>query len=93
MVAFLAQIAARELGLGPMMSVEDDGIYITREADDDGLLLTYSFKPRHCTPELLEGLAEHILKQSLVDDTFLINKGFKREYWCRSFSYSVLYAK
>jgi len=85
MVVSLWKIAGAELNFAPMMSVDDDGIYIAREADDDGLVLAYSFKPsRHFARELLDGLAEHILKQSIVDDAFLTRNGFKREYGARA---------
>jgi len=66
-----------------MMSVQSDGIYITREADDDGLVLAYSFEPDHYTREMLEGLAWRILGHNLVDDEFLIKNGFKREWGAR----------
>jgi hypothetical protein len=82
-VAPLWKIAAPELGLAPMMSIEGNGIYITRD-DVDCTVLAYSFQAgRHYTRELLEGLARHILDQSLVDDAFLIKNGFKREYGAR----------
>jgi hypothetical protein len=72
------------LGLFPEMSVEDDGIYITREDEDCGLLPIYSFHAGHYTREQFEELAGHILKQTLVDDAFLINNGFEREYGARA---------
>jgi hypothetical protein len=81
---FLSEIAASDLGLLPAMTVEGIGIYITRE-DCGCLVLTYSFKcigsPQ--TRERLEGLAKQVLKQRLVDNEFLINNGFKREYGAR----------
>jgi hypothetical protein len=68
-----------------MMSVQSDGIYITRWEEDCAVgLPIYSFKPRHYTPGLLEGLARYILDQSLVDDEFLIKNGFEREYGARA---------
>jgi hypothetical protein len=71
---------ARGLGLLPEMSVEYDGIYITRWDEDCIGLPLYSFRPRHYTPGLLEGLARYILDQGLVGDEFLIKNGFQREY-------------
>ena len=65
-----------------MMSVEDSGIYITR--DDEGLVLTYSFQKGEHSREQLEELASQVLKHMLVDDEFLINNGFKREYGARA---------
>jgi len=82
MATSLSEIAAPELGLLPMLSVEDSGIYITR--DDEGLVLTYSFQAGEHSREQLEELASLLLKQSLVDDEFLINNGFKREYGARA---------
>jgi hypothetical protein len=80
----LAEIAASDLGLLPAMTVEGIGINITRE-DCGCLVLTYSFKcigsPQ--TRERLEGLAKQVLEQRLVDNEFLINNGFKREYGAR----------
>ena len=80
----LAEIAASDLGLLPAMTVEGIGISITRE-DCGCLVLTYSFKcigsPQ--TRERLEGLAKQVLEQRLVDNEFLINNGFKREYGAR----------
>jgi hypothetical protein len=77
----LSKTAASELGLLPAMKVEDDGIYITREDSGEFLILTYSFKrPSGCPKAQLEDLASQILKQQRVDDEFLINNGFKREY-------------
>jgi hypothetical protein len=85
MVVSLSKAAAPQLGLLPMMSVESDGIYITRwEEDCVAGLPTYSFKPRHYTPGLLEGFARYILDRSLVDDEFLIKNGFEREYGARA---------
>jgi len=81
----LSEIAASELGLLPAMKVEDDGIYITREDSGEFLILTYSFKrPSDWTKGQLEDLASQILKQQRVDDEFLINHGFKREYGARA---------
>ena len=81
----LAEIAASDLGLLPAMTVEGIGINITRE-DCGCLVLTYSFKcigsPQ--TRERLEGLAKQVLEQRLVDNEFLINNGFKREYGARA---------
>ena len=80
----LSEIAASDLGLLPAMTVEGIGISITRE-DCGCLVLTYSFKcigsPQ--TRERLEGLAKQVLEQRLVDNEFLINNGFKREYGAR----------
>jgi hypothetical protein len=77
----LSEIAASELGLLPAMKIEDDGIYITREDSGEFLILTYSFKrPSDWTKAQLEDLASQILKQQCVDDEFLINNGFTREY-------------
>jgi hypothetical protein len=80
----LAEIAASDLGLLPAMTVEGIGINITRE-DCGCQVLTYSFKcigsPQ--TRERLEGLAKQVLEQRLVDNEFLINNGFKREYGAR----------
>jgi len=73
------------LGLFPEMSVEDDGIFITRWDEYSGAQAPiYSFRPGHYTREQFEEVAGHILKQTLGDDEFLIGNGFKREYWARA---------
>jgi hypothetical protein len=81
----LSEVAASDLGLLPAMTVEGNGIHITRE-DCGCLVLTYSFKciGSYQTRERLEELAKQVLKQRLVDNEFLINNGFKREYGARA---------
>ena len=80
----LSEIAGSDLGLLPAMTLEGNGIYITRE-DCGCLVLTYSLKRigSYQTRERVEGLAKQVLKQRLVDNEFLINNGFKREYGAR----------
>ena len=64
-----------------MLTVEEGGIYITREDSGQFLLLTYSFQAsQYWTRGRLEKLAKQILNQRLVDGEFLIRNGFKREY-------------
>jgi hypothetical protein len=81
----LSEIAAADLGLLPAMTLEDNGIYITRE-DCGCLVLTYSFRciGSYQTRERLEGLAKQILNHRLVDNEFLINNGFKLEYGAKA---------
>jgi hypothetical protein len=81
----LSEVAASDLGLLPAMTLEGNGIYITRE-DCGCLVLTYSLKRigSYQTRERVEGLAKQVLKQRLVDNEFLINNGFKREYGARA---------
>jgi hypothetical protein len=79
MIAPLWKIAAPELGIHPMMSVEDSGIYITR--DDEGLVLIYSLQAsKFKTKRQLKKFAKQILKQKYVDSEFLMQSGFRREY-------------
>jgi hypothetical protein len=73
------------LGLFPMMSIDDGGINITRWDQDCGAPIPiYSFQAGHYRREQVEELAGHILKQTLLDDEFLINNGFEREYGARA---------
>jgi hypothetical protein len=64
-----------------MMTVEDNGIHITREDSGEFLVPTYSLQASEFwTRERLEKFAKQILEQRLVDGEFLIRNGFKREY-------------
>jgi hypothetical protein len=77
----LVMVAAPELGMLPAMSVERDGIYITREESGECLLLTYAYRCKAGNGRL-DALATRILGVEVEGLTgeLLLSLGFTREY-------------
>jgi len=78
--AKLSAIAGPELGMFPAMTVDKEGIFITRE-DDGYTVPTYVFKPPSEWPkEQVMEFADRVLKVRPLSGTWLIGAGFKRCY-------------
>ena len=77
----LSATVAPELGLLPMMTVDGEGIWITREDAARWTVTTYLFKtPREWPKEQVLEFAAHVLEVRPLTIEWLVGAGFKRCY-------------
>jgi len=77
----LSAIAAPELGLLPTLTVDEEGIWITREDGGGYTVKTYGFKPpSEWSEEQVVEFAARVLEVRPLTSEWLVGAGFKRCY-------------